>query len=444
MFSYTQQQLQQITTEALAFAKKSGASAAEVSSSERIGQQVSVRMQQTDQIEYQQNKILDITVYDGKRKGYASTADFSKNAIEQTVKAALDIARYTEEDSYSGLADPDLLAKLPVPELSLYHSWNLSTEDALILAKNCEQAALDADTRIDNSEGAAVNTAQRQFVYANSNGFCAGYPSSFNSISCCVIAKDGEQMQRDYWFSQARDHNDLLAVEQIGQMAASRVLRRLHGKSLKTGQYPVIFEAPVAKSLVGHIVSALSGGQLYRQTTFLLDSLGKQKLAKPVRLTEHPHINKGIASCFFDDEGVATQERTVVGAGVVEGYFLGSYSARKLGMKTTANAGGAHNLKLEDTGHDLQQLLDLMGTGLLITELIGQGVNLLTGDYSRGAAGFWVENGQLMHPVEEITVAGNLSDMLMGIVGIGNDIQPNQPVINGSVFIDQMTVASNQ
>ena len=441
MFTYSKDDLQVIAQNVLDCAKKYGATASETSISEALGQSVSVRQQQVEQIEYQQSKSLGVTVYCGQHKGYASTADFGIEAIHDTVKAAIEIARYTEEDDCSGLADAVLMAKTPVADLSLFHPWNLSVDEAIELATHCEEAALSVDQRISNTEGASVDTSQRQFVYANSHGFCAGFPTSRSSIGCSVVAEQNNHMQRDGWFSQARDHQQLQDIALIGQMAAMRTVRRLGAKPVKTGQYPVVFEAPVAKSLIGHIIAALSGGNLYRQTSFLVDSLGQKKMSDIIHLSEMPFIPKGLASTPFDAEGVAPCNRTIIGQGVVEGYFLSSYSARKLGVATTANAGGAHNLILKDTAQSLEQILQQMGTGLLITELIGQGVNLLTGDYSRGAAGFWIENGQIVHPVEEITIAGNLNDMLQDIQAIGHDALPNQSSHVGSIMIGQMTVA---
>ncbi len=441
MFTYAKNDLQLIAQQVLECAKKCGATSAETSVSEALGQSVSVRQQQVEHIEYQQSKSLGITVYCGQHKGYASTADFGTDAIQNTVNAAIEIARYTEEDNCSGLADEALMAKNPIVDLSLFHPWALTVDAAIELATCCEKVALDFDPRIMNSDGASVDASQRQFVYANSHGFCAGFPTSRSSVGCAVVAESDGAMQRDGWYSQARDYQDLLDIVLIGQTAATRTVRRLGAKPIKTGQYPVVFEAPVAKSLIGHVVSALSGGNLYRQTSFLIDSLGQSKMSDRVHLSEMPFVPKGLASTPFDAEGVMPQNRIIIGQGVVEGYFLSSYSARKLGMQTTANAGGAHNLILKDTAQSLAQILAQMDTGLLVTELIGHGVNLLTGDYSRGAAGFWVEKGQIVHPVEEITIAGNLNDMLQDIQAIGTDALPNQALHVGSILVGQMTVA---
>lgn len=442
MLTYTQEDLQALAQQSLNIAKQKGATDVEIDISEALGQSISVRKQETEQIEYQQDKSLGVNIFLGQKKGYASTSDFSVEAITQTIDAALSIAHYTEEDDCAGLAPKELMAT-NIQDLSLYHPWSPSVEEAIEQAKICEQAALDVSTKIQNSEGASVSTNQRQFVYANSHGFIAGYPTSSTSIACSVIAEEQDQMQRDYWYSVARDKDDLISPQEVGQIAANRTLRRLNARPIKTGQYPVVFEATVAKTLIGHTVGALSGGNLYRDTSFLVNSLGKQKLASCIQLTEEPHILKGLGSAFFDAEGVATHDRTIIKNGIIEGYFLGSYSARKLGMQTTGNANGTHNLTLQNTGVSFDELLKQMGTGLLVTELIGQGVDLLTGDYSRGAAGFWVENGQIIHPVEEITIAGNLNEILMDIKGIATDALKNQAYHIGSILIDKMTVAGN-
>ena len=440
MFNHQKNELAALCKQALRLAEQGGATAAEADLSESVGQDVQVRLGEIEQIEYQQDKSLDITVYVGQRKGRASTADFSQQALADTVRAALDIARYTAADDCAGLADAELMAT-EFGDLDTYHEWPLSTEAAIALAQQCEQAALDADARIENSEGAGVHAGHYQYVYGNSHGFLAHQQGSRHSISCSVVAADKSGMQRDYWYDLARSAADLDSAEAIGQTAAARTVRRLNAQSVPTGVYPVLFDATVSGSLIGHLVGALSGGALYRQTSFLVDSLGTQVLAPWVNLHERPHIPKALGSAWFDAEGVATAERTVVGAGVVEGYFLSSYSARKLGMHTTANAGGAHNLHLDATCATQADLLRQMGSGLLVTELMGQGVNTITGDYSRGAAGFWVENGVIAYPVEEITIASRLQDMFMGMVGAADDALKRSAHKVGSVLIEQMTVA---
>ncbi|MBP6562305.1 MAG: metalloprotease PmbA [Neisseriaceae bacterium] len=444
MFHYTENQLQDLTQSVLAQAKAGGATAADVDVSEGHGQSVSVRLQAIDEIEYQQDKGLGVTVYIGHKKGYASTADFSDAAVTATVKAALNIAKYTAADAFSGLADPALMAT-EVHDLDLYHPWDVTVEDAVVLAQRCEAAAQAFDPRISNSDGAAVSANHYQYVYGNSHGFMAGARTSRHSISCSVVGKDADgQMQRDYWYDVARSAADLDHPDAIGAMAAQRTVRRLGPSKIKTGHYPVVFESTVALSLVSHLVGALSGGALYRDASFLLDSLGTQVLADWVNITERPHDKKGFGSTYFDAEGVATHERDVIKNGEVMGYFLSSYSARKLAMTSTGNAGGAHSLHLNSTHPDLASLLKTMGTGLLVTELMGQGVNALTGDYSRGAAGFWVENGVIVHPVEEITIAGQLQDMYRHMVGMADDVVRRGAHRVGSILIDNMTVASGQ
>ncbi|PIT10849.1 metalloprotease PmbA [Snodgrassella communis] len=440
MFHHSAEQLQQLSQQALHKAIEQGANAAEIDISESVGQNVQVRQQDVEHIEYQQDKSLDVTVYLGQAKGRASTADFNEKAIEEVVTAALNIARYTAQDDCAGLADAALLAT-ELGDTEVFFPWSLSADEAIAIAKRTERAALDTDERISNSEGADVQTDHYQYVYANSNDFCAYQRGSRHSISCSVVAADDAGMQRDYWYDLARDARDLDTAETIGQTAAARTVRRLNSQSVATGKYPVIFDTTVAGSLIGHLVGALSGGALYRQTSFLVDSLGKQILAPWVCLTEKPHVKKALASTYFDAEGVATHERTVIDSGHVAGYFLSSYSARKLGMTTTGNAGGVHNLYLNHTHATQAELLQTMGTGLLVTELMGQGVNGITGDYSRGAAGFWVENGVIVYPVEGITIASRLQDMFMAMAGAADDALRRSTHKVGSILIDNMTVA---
>jgi PmbA protein len=441
-FTYPVDTLKQITQDILNQARLAGASACEAEVSQGFGQNVTVRRGEVETIEYNRDKGLGVTVYFGKQRGHASTSDLSPQAIKDTVNAALSIARYTASDEFAGLADEALLAK-DIPDLSLYHPWDISVERAIDLAKACEAAAFAVDRRVTNSEGAGVSTQESLFVYGNSLGFLEGYPSSRHGISCAVIAEEKGGMQRDYWYTAARDAADLEDAEAVGKLAGERAVRRLGGRKLRTCEVPVLFEAPVASGLLGHFVGAASGGSLYRKASFLLDSLGTQVFAPFVRIRELPHLPKGLASAPFDNEGVATRERDVVRDGVLQGYFLSSYSARKLGMQSTGNAGGNHNLILESTGQDFAGLLKLMGTGLVVTELLGQGVNLVTGDYSRGAAGYWVEGGEIRHPVEEITVAGNLRDMFRQIVAVGNDVLVRGSRQCGSVLVERMTVAGD-
>ena len=442
-FNFSLEELKQMNETVIRMASLQGASAVESEVSVGFGQDISVRLDEVETIEYTQDKGVNVTVYFGQQKGTASSSDLSPQALQDTVEAACNIARYTASDEFCGLAQAERLAKQPL-DLALHHPWHLSVEQAIALARECEAAALQVDKRISNSEGAAVSTHQSLFAYANSLGFNDGYASSRHGISCSVIAEYRKQMQRDYWYTTARDANALLSPAQVGQIAGERTVRRLNGRSIKTKQVPVIFEAPIAASLISHLVSAISGGNLYRDSSFLKDTLHQSVMSPCVTILEDPHIPGGLASSPFDYEGVETQPRTLIDQGVLQGYMLSSYSARKLGMQTTGNAGGNHNLIVQSQDYDFEGLLQLMGTGLLVTELLGQGVNMVTGDYSRGAAGFWVENGKIAYPVEEITIAGNLSTMFKQIVAIANDTIISGSKQIGSVLIEQMTVAGNQ
>ncbi len=437
-------ELKQITQDVLKLAKTAGASSAETEVSFGTGQNVSVRMGEAENIEYNRDKGVSVTVYFGQQKGHASSSDLSSSALKDTVEAACNIAKYTAKDEFCGLADAALMAT-QTSDLDLYHPWNISVEDAIEIAKTCEAAAMDVDRkRISNSEGAGVSNSEGVFAYANSHGFVGGYASSRHSISCSVIAEDNEAMQRDYWYSNARDMTDMESAESVGKLAGNRTIRRLGAKTIKTGQYPVLFEAPLAAGLISSLISAISGGSLYRKSSFLLDSLGTQVASSLLNIEELPHLKKGLASSPFDSEGVATKSRKLVQNGVLQGYVLGSYSARKLGMSTTGNAGGSHNLIVQSTGQNFAELLKLMGTGLLVTEVLGSGLNMVTGDYSRGAAGFWVEKGVIAYPVEEITIAGNMRDMLKQIVAVGSDVLVQGSKQTGSILIEKMTVASGE
>jgi PmbA protein len=391
-------------------------------------------------IEYNRDKGMSVSVYFGHKRGHASTPDLSPQALQDTVLAACSIARHTAQDEFCGLADPSMLAG-DIPDLDLYHPWDITVDQAIELARACEAAAMSCDPRLNNSEGASVSAHEGLFAYANSHGFCGGYPTSRHGISCSVIAEQSESMQRDYWYSTARAAADLETAEAVGIMAGKRTIRRLGAKQLSTRQTPVLFEPGLAAGLISHFISAISGGNLYRKSSFLLDCLGKQVFSPAVQISERPHLPRGLASSPFDHEGVATGDRELVSDGVLQGYVLSSYSARKLGMQTTGNAGGNHNLVIRSGEYDFAGLLKLMGTGLVVTELLGHGNNLVTGDYSRGAAGFWVENGEIQFPVEEITIAGNLKDMFRGIVAIGNDVLVQGSKQCGSVLLDHMTVA---
>lgn len=441
-FSYSFDQIKQMSEDVLKVAKRLGASSAEAELSLSIGQNVSVRMGEVENIEYNRDKGMSVTVYFGKQKGHASTSDMSPQALADTVAAACNIAKYTAQDEFCGLADPELMAT-DIQDLDLHHPWDISVDEAIEIARICEAAALGVDSRIINSEGASVSTGTGFFAYSNSHGFTGGYSSSRHGVSCSVIAESGGSMQRDYWYSTARAAEDLQSAVDIGTVAGERTVRRLNAKKIKTCQVPVLFEAPLASGLISTLISAISGGNLYRKSSFLLDSLGKQIASPLLNIYEDPFIKKGLASSPFDNEGVATKARQLVQDGVLQGYVLSSYSARKLGMKTTGNAGGNHNLMIRPGANDFAGLLKQMGTGLVVTELLGHGMNMVTGDYSRGAAGFWVENGMIVHPVEEITIASNMVDMLKMITAIGNDVLVQGSKQVGSILIERMTVAAD-
>ena len=441
-FSYSFDQIKQMSEDVLKVAKRLGASSAEAELSLSIGQNVSVRMGEVENIEYNRDKGMSVTVYFGKQKGHASTSDMSPQALADTVAAACNIAKYTAQDEFCGLADPELMAT-DIQDLDLHHPWDISVDEAIEIARICEAAALGVDSRITNSEGASVSTGTGFFAYSNSHGFTGGYSSSRHGVSCSVIAESGGSMQRDYWYSTARAAEDLQSAADIGTVAGERTVRRLNAKKIKTCQVPVLFEAPLASGLISTLISAISGGNLYRKSSFLLDSLGKQIASPLLNIYEDPFIKKGLASSPFDNEGVATKARQLVQDGVLQGYVLSSYSARKLGMKTTGNAGGNHNLMIRPGANDFAGLLKQMGTGLVVTELLGHGMNMVTGDYSRGAAGFWVENGMIVHPVEEITIASNMVDMLKMITAIGNDVLVQGSKQVGSILIERMTVAAD-
>ena len=441
-FTYPAAALRDLAAQVLELARAQGATAAETEVSEGFGQTVSVRHGEVETLEYNKDKGVGVTVYVGQRRGHASSSDFSRDALTRCVDKALAIARYTAEDDCAGLADPELLAR-EWPELDLYHPWERPVDELIDLARTTEAAAMAVDPRIQNSEGGSVSRQESQFVYANSHGFTGGYASSRHSLSCAVIAEENGAMQRDYWYSTARAATDLDSPEAVGRRAGERTVRRLNARKLDTRQCPVLFEAPVATGLIASFVSAVSGGHLYRKSSFLLDSLGERIFPEFMRIEERPFIARGLASVPFDSEGVAARERDVVKAGRVEGYFLSSYSARKLGMRSTGNAGGNHNLIVPGTGEDFAALLRRMGSGLLVTELLGHGLNMVTGDYSRGAAGFWVENGEIAYPVEEITIAGNLREMFADIQAIGEDVEVRGSRRVGSILIGRMTVAGH-
>jgi PmbA protein len=441
-FSYTPDRFREIVREALALARSRGASAAETEVSESIGQSVTVRQGEVETIEYTRDKGLSLTVYIGQQRGHASTTDLSAQAIRDTIDKALTIARFTAADDCAGLADPELLAR-DFPDLDLYRPWGVGVDRSIELARECEAAAFAVDKRITNSEGASIGTSESHFIYGNSLGFLAGYPSSRHHISCAVIAGKDDSMQRDDWYTSGRDPDTLERADSVGSKAGQRALRRLGARKIDTTQAPVLYEAPLASGLLGHFVSAASGGNLYRKSSFLVDALGKPIFSERVTLAERPHLPGGLASTAFDEEGVATHMRNVVERGVLQGYFLGTYSARKLGMRSTGNAGGNHNLVLEAGELDFDGLLKRMGRGLLVTELLGMGVNMVTGDYSRGAAGFWIEDGAIAFPVEEVTIASNLKKMFLDVEAVGSDVVVRGSRISGSVLIGQMTIAGD-
>jgi PmbA protein len=443
-FPHTQDELKEIASDILRHAKSLGGTDAATEISEGDGLSVSVRRGEVETIEHNRDKMVGVTVFIGKKRGNASTSDFTSAALKDTVAAAYNIARFTAEDSAAGLAEEELLEKAP-RDLDLYHPWDIDAEEAAELARRAEDAAFAVDKRIQNSEGASVSAQHSQFVLATSRGFMGGYPYSRHYVACAPIAGSGRDMQRDDWYTSKRNAAELANPEDIGRYAAHRALARLGARGLDTRKCRVMFEAPLAAGILGAFVQAVSGGALYRKTTFLVDSLGKPVFAPHIQVLEDPHVVGGMGSAPFDEEGVRTQRRHVVEDGVVRGYFLSTYSARKLGMKTTGNAGGSHNLSLRSSltqpGDDFEAMLRKLGTGLLLTELMGQGVNYVTGDYSRGASGFWVENGKIQYPVEEITVASTLQEMFRHIEAIGSDtvVRGNKEI--GSVLIEKMTIA---
>jgi PmbA protein len=445
-FSYSRPFFEQLVDAALAHAKKLGASDAAAEASEGCGLSVSVRKGELENVERNKDKSLGITVYLGQKRGNASTSDFSMAAIQSTVQAAYDIARFTASDPAAGLPDPADIATRH-PDLDLFHPWAITAEQAAALALECEAAALQTSPLISNSEGAGVSAQQSHFFSAHTRGFRGAYASSRHSLSVAPIAGQGDHMQRDAWYSSMRDARELASAQAVGRYAAERTLARLNSRKITTRQCPVLFESPLAAGLLGAYVQATSGGALYRKSSFLQDSLGQKVLAAHVDIAEDPHVRKGKGSAPFDEEGVTTRARQLVQAGVVQGYFLSTYSARKLGMRTTGNAGGSHNLtlssRLTQAGDDLPEMLRKLGTGLFVTELMGQGVNHVTGDYSRGASGFWVENGQIAYPVEEITIASNMKDMLLGIEAVGADAYNYGAKTVGSVLINRMKIAGN-
>jgi PmbA protein len=437
----TQEDLESIIERALEEARARGASQAEAAVSQDTGLSVGVRLGEVETLEHQRDRSMGITVYFGQRKGSASTADFSLEAVRATVAKACSIARFTAEDACSGLADAALMAREPM-NLDLAHPWNVTADRAIEIAKSSEAAALAFDARINNSEGASLSTHQGLHVYGNTHGFVGGYPTTSYTLSCVVLAGTGEDMQRDYWYSSSRDWRELEQAEAIGRESARRTIARLGPRKLSTRRAPVLFVPEIARGLIGHFLSAIRGSSQYRQSSFLLNSVGQQVFPAGFSIAERPHIPKAMGSAPFDDEGVATHDRELVADGILTGYILSSYSARKLGLNTTGNAGGAHNLLVApNLAGGMEASLSRLGTGLLVTELMGQGINMVTGDYSRGAAGFWLETGSVQYPVAEITIAGNLRDMLKGIASVGDDVDVRGGTRVGSILLQEMTIA---
>jgi len=437
-------ELKSIVSESLQLARKLGASQAEADVSLQKGLTTTVRLGEVETVEYQRDRGMGITVYFGNRKGSASTADLSSRAVAEIVEKACDIARYTAEDECSGLADPEELAR-DIPDLDLDHPWDLPPEQAVETARACEAAGRVVDSRITNSEGASVSSHRGVRVYGNSHGFLEGFPSTSHSVSCVLLAQTGDDMQRDYWYASARDARELESCESIGRKAGERAVARLGARKIGTQKARVLYAPEVARGLIGHFLGAVRGSSQYRKSSFLLGASGQAIFPSFVELRERPHILKALGSSPFDGEGVATRNRELVSDGVLQGYILGSYSARKLGLKTTGNAGGTHNLLVESKngGMEIGALMRELGTGLLVTELMGQGVNGVTGDYSRGASGYWVENGVQAYPVHEITIAGNLKDMYRNIAAIGNDVDVRGGVRVGSILLSEMTIAGD-
>ena len=430
-----------VARRALEAAKKRGSQDAEVEVSAAVGQSVTVRRGDVETVEYNRDKGMGITVYFGARRGNANSSDLSPEGIERTVEAACAIARHTAEDPAAGLPDADRLLRGAAPDLRLYHPWGLTVEESIEIARRSEAAALAVDKRISNTDGATVSANDSDFVLANSRGFIGGFPASKASISCSVVAEDKNGMQRDYWYTTHRDPSRLEDEQSVGRKAGERTVRRLGARKLPTTDAPVLFDANIAASLLGHFVSAASGSSLYRHSSFLLGKLGQRVFAPGIEIREDPHIPGEMASAFFDAEGVATAPRHVVEDGYLRGWFLSSYSGRKLGLPTTGNAGGNHNLIVTAGNLDLNGLMRKMDRGFLVTDLMGQGVNSVTGDYSRGAAGFWVEGGEIKFPVEEVTIAGNLLDMFAGIAAVGSDAVWRGSKLCGSILVDRMTIA---
>jgi PmbA protein len=442
MLKSNEEELKNVVDSVLSDAKRLGATAAEVGIGVSSGLSASVRLGTVENIEFSHDKTLSLTVYKGKKKGSTSTTDIRPEALRASLEAACRIAEYTEEDPFSGLADRENIATV-LPDLDLYHPWDIKAEDAINWAQQCEDAARSHDSRITNSEGASFSSYTGFRIYGNTHGFIGSYPSTQYSMSCSVIGQMGQSMQQNYDYTVARDGQDLESFTLVGVRAAERTISHLNARKIKTTKAPVIIHASIAPGLLNQFISAISGGNLYRKSSFLLDHLGKQVFPDFITIEEIPHLLKGLASAPFDQEGVATYSHRLVENGILKSYVLGSYSARKLGLKTTGNAGGIHNIRISHSDLDLNGLIKKMGKGLLVTELMGHGINLVTGDYSRGAAGFWIENGEIQFPVEEVTIAGNLKDMFLNLAYIGNDLEKRSSILTGSLLLDNMMIAGS-
>ena len=435
-----QKELEDIVSLVLDEAREQGVDQAEAAASHAIGLCATARLGSVESLEYTNDRGVGVTVYKDQKKGSASTSDFSPAALREAVIKACSFAKYTAADEHSGLADKELMAR-DIPDLDLAHEWEIQSDDAIRIAIDCEDAARGFDSRVTNSEGASVSSSSGVRAYGNTHGFLAGYPTTSHSINCVVIGESNGDMERDYWYSSARDAKDLESPQEIGKTAARRTVQRLGSRKIKTETAPILFAPEVASGFIGHAIRAVSGGAQYRKSSFLLNAVDEQIFPDFVQIQERPHIPKALGSTPYDAEGVATRERDLVVDGVLQGYILGSYSARRLGLQTTANAGGAHNLLVPGAGEDMESLIKSMHRGFLVQELIGQGVNAVTGDYSRGAVGHWVENGEISYPVHEITIAGNLKDLYQRISAIGNDQDLRSGIRCGSLLVDAMTIA---
>lgn len=435
-----QRQLEDIVSLVLGIAEELGMDQAEVAASHDIGLTATARLGEVESLEYTNDRGIGITVFKDQKKGGASTSDFSPGALREAVSKACSFARYTAADEHAGLADPELMASNP-PDLSLAHAWDLESEEAICIAVECEDAARSYDKRITNSEGATIGTSSGIRAYGNTHGFLASYPKSSHSMSCVVVGEDNGDMERDYWYSAARDPRQLQSPREIGEAAAKRTVERLGGRKIETTNVPVLFAPEIARGFIGHSISAISGGAQYRKSSFLLEAADQKIFPDFMQIEERPHIPGAMASAPYDAEGVRTSDRDIVVDGVLQGYVLSSYSARRLGLQSTGNAGGAHNLLVPGNAGDLDSMMKDMGTGLLVHELIGQGVNAVTGDYSRGAVGYWVENGEIAYPVHEVTIAGNLRELYQRIVAIGNDQDLRGGIRCGSILVSEMKIA---